>query len=87
MHLPLAIALISSPLLAVSWKPFLTTMPVWNYWPLLSLPLCLGVAIVYKTTKCNDAADVPRESAILFLWIILGLIAAAAIVQLVILLN
>ncbi len=94
MHLPLAIAFASSPLLAAapsvltaSWKPFLTTMPVWDYWPILSLPLCLGVAVVYKTTKCPDAARVPRESAILFLWIMLGLIAAAVVVQLVTVLN
>lgn len=87
MYLPLALALITSSFLASSWKPFLTTMPVWNYWPVLSLPLCLGVAIAYKTTKCHDAADVPRESAILFAWIVLGLIAAAVIVQLVTLLN
>lgn len=74
-------------LLAASWKPFLTTMPVWDYWPLLALPLCLGVAVVYKTTKCHDASEVPKESGILFLWIVLGLIAAAVIVQLVTIMN
>jgi hypothetical protein len=73
--------------LAASWKPFLTTLPLWDYWPLLALPLCLGVAVVYKTTKCHDAGDVPKESGILFLWIILGLIAAAIVVQLVTILN
>jgi hypothetical protein len=74
-------------LLAASWKPFLTTMPLWDYWPMLALPLCLGVAVVYKTTKCHDPRDVPRESGILFAWIVLGLLAAAVIVQLVTMLN
>jgi hypothetical protein len=77
----------ASSLLAASWKPFLTTMPLWDYWPLLALPLCLGVAVVYKTTKCHDASEVPKESGILFLWIFLGLIAAAIVVQILTVAN
>lgn len=75
------------PTLAATWKPFLTTMPVWDYWPLLALPLCLGVAIVYKTTKCGDTKLIPKESAFLFGYIVLGLIAAAVIVQVVTVMN
>jgi hypothetical protein len=62
------------------WHPFLTPMPVWDYWFWLLLPLALGVAITYKTTKCASAAAIPREGALLALWIVTGLIAAAAAV-------
>ena len=71
----------------VNWKPFLTTLPVWDYWALLCLPLCLGVAVVYKTTKCGTSGEVPKEAAILFIWIVLGLLAAALAVMAVVALN
>jgi hypothetical protein len=60
-----------------AWRPFLSPMPVWDYWFWLLLPLSIGVAIVYKTTKCYEPRQVPREAALLSLWIVLGLVAAA----------
>jgi hypothetical protein len=62
---------------AVSWKPFLTPMPVWDYWFWLLVPLALGVALAYKCTKCHLASEVPKEAVVLTLWILGGLIAAA----------
>lgn len=62
------------------WRPFLTPMPVWDYWFWLLLPLALGVAIAYKSTKCATAAAIPREGVLLAIWIVGGLIAAAAAV-------
>src|SRR5437588_723054 len=50
---------------------------VWNYWYLLLLPLCLGVAVVYKSIKCPSMSQVPREAAVIFLSILAGLLAAA----------
>lgn len=71
----------------VSWKPFLTPMPIWDYWMWLLIPLSLGVAVVYKATKCATAAQVPKEAAILFAEIVLGMFAAAAVVALVVRYN
>lgn len=34
---------------------------------LLSLPLCLGIAVVYKSLRCASMPEVPR--AALMLWI------------------
>ena len=62
---------------AVGWKPFLTSMPVWDYWFWLLLPLALGVAMAYKSTKCDPASRIVREGLALSLWIVGGLIAAA----------
>ncbi len=53
-------------------------LPVWDYWYLLILPLCLGIAVVWKSVKCRSMADVPREAAVLLLWILGGFAAAAA---------
>ena len=62
-----------------SFRPFWQPLPVWNYWYLLLLPLCVGVSIVYKAIKCRDMKQVPREAAVIFVMIILGMVLAAAV--------
>lgn len=42
---------------------------------LLSLPLCLSIAIVYKTTRCEDLRQVPRSSLVLFVTIVVTMYA------------
>ncbi len=61
------------------FRPFLEPVPVWNVWYLLILPLCIGIAVVWKSVKCRFMADVPREAGVLVLWIIGGFAAAAAV--------
>ncbi|HEV2295056.1 MAG TPA: hypothetical protein VGR35_14470 [Tepidisphaeraceae bacterium] len=68
---------VSSP--PLSYTPFLTPLPMWEYWPVLLFPLCAIVAIVYKSIKCSKMEQVPREATALFIWILLGMAAAAAI--------
>ena len=63
----------------LSYSPFLTPLPIWNYWPVLLFPLCALVAIVYKSIKCASMDQVPREATALFIWILIGMGAAAAI--------
>lgn len=40
---------------------------------LLMLPLCLSIAIVYKTTRCDNVRDVPVASLILWATIVVGM--------------
>ncbi len=40
---------------------------------LLLLPLCLSIAVVYKTTRCLDLRSVPKASVILFISIVAGM--------------
>jgi hypothetical protein len=62
-----------------AYIPFLYPLPyAWDYWYLLLLPLCIAVAIVYKSVKCASMSQVPREAATITLWILLGMVAAAA---------
>jgi len=44
---------------------------------LFFFPLCLGIAIVYKTLRCQSLRDVPVSTVILFVTIILGMYAVA----------
>jgi len=63
---------------AYHFAPFLKPAPLWNYWYLLALPLCLGISIVYKSVRCEHMKRVPREAASLFAFIIVVMVACAA---------
>ena len=39
----------------------------------LMLPLCLSIAIVYKTTRCRNLSDVPLAAAGLWVTIVVGM--------------
>jgi membrane protein YdbS with pleckstrin-like domain len=59
------------------YEPFKKPLPVWNYWYLLLLPLCLGIAVVYKSIRCESMRRVPKEALALFAFIIVVLVLAA----------
>jgi len=59
-------------------RPFMQPLPVWNYWYVLLLPLCIAVAVVYKAIKCSSMKQVPRQAASITLWILLSFTAVAA---------
>ena len=42
---------------------------------LLMLPLCLSIAVVYKTTRCDRLREVPASAAVLWVTIIAGMYA------------
>jgi hypothetical protein len=67
-------------------KPFLQPLPVWNdwQWPWLLVPLCVGVAVVYKSIKCRYVRQIPREATVLSVWILLGMASAAVVLAAVV---
>jgi hypothetical protein len=69
--------------LVLAWTAFLDPWPIWSnrVWPLMLLPLAAAVSIVYKSIKCRSMSQVPRESAVIFSLIILGMIAAAIVLS------
>ena len=68
------------------YQPFKRPAPVWDYWYLLLLPLCLAISIVYKSVRCESMRRVPRDALVLFAFIIVVMVASAgalaAVVQL-----
>lgn len=42
---------------------------------LLMLPICLSIAVVYKTTRCERLRDVPVAALILWVSIVAGMYA------------
>jgi hypothetical protein len=65
-------------------RPFMQPLPVWDHWPWLLLPLCIAVAVVYKSIKCRWMRQVPREATVLAVWILAGLSGAAAVLAIVV---
>ena len=64
-------------LLADGYVPFVYPLPIWDAWPWLIIPLCAGVAIVYKSVKCHSMKAVPKEALQIFTMILVGMAAAA----------
>ncbi len=42
---------------------------------ILMLPLCLSIAVVYKTTRADDLREVPRAALGLWVTIVVGMCA------------
>ena len=57
-------------------RPFIQPLPMWDHWYLLLIPLCAGVAIVYKAIKCESLKSVPREATQIFFMMLGGMIVA-----------
>jgi hypothetical protein len=62
-----------------AFRPFWQPLPTWDYWYLLLLPLCVGISVVYKSIKCRTMRQVPREAAVIFVMILLGMAVAAGV--------
>lgn len=63
---------------AEPYRLFLDPLPVWNVWYLLLLPLCTGIAVVWKSIKCESMRRVPVQAAVLLFWILLTMVLAGA---------
>jgi hypothetical protein len=59
------------------YQPFIGPLPAWNVWYVLLVPLCAGVAVVWKSVKCESMKLVPAQAAGLLLWILLTMVLAA----------
>jgi hypothetical protein len=59
----------------IAWTIFYNPLPLSSdqlLW--LSLPLCLSLAVVYKTVRTKNLRRLPREVLVLYGYIILGLL-------------
>lgn len=68
-------------IVAPAWTPFLDPVAIWSnaVWPWLIVPLAAAVSIVYKSIKCRRMSQVPREAAVIFSLILVGMVSAAVV--------
>lgn len=64
--------------IAFAYRPFVDPLPIYSYWYWLLLPLCLLFSVVYKAVKCENLADIPRQTLNITFLILLGMASAAA---------
>lgn len=47
----------------IAFSPFVDPLyGGWDWWYLMLLPLALLIALVYKTMRCENLAEVPRQT-------------------------
>lgn len=68
-------AAVASALLC--YRPFLEPAPVDRYWLWLLPPLVIAIAVVYRTIKSDNLAEVPRRAAYLVFQVAVFMAAAA----------
>jgi len=66
------------------YHPFLSPLPIWDYWAWLVIPLTLGVSVVYKSIRCSSMSHVPRQAAEISFYIIISMILAAGILTMIV---
>ncbi len=63
----------------LAYTPFLQPIPgLWDEWIWLLLPLCAGVAVVYKSIKCQHMKQVPVQALLITVYILVSMAAAGA---------
>ena len=68
----------------IAYTPFVSPLPVWDYWPVLLIPLCVAIAVVYKAIRCESMTQVPWQSFVITLWILGGIAAAAVVLSVIV---
>lgn len=58
---------------------FTTSIPLHGVQRLtLMLPLCLSIAVIYKTVRTDHVAEVPKAAVVLWVTIVVGMCAVGA---------
>lgn len=70
--------LLSTLLPTLGYRLFLDPLPLDAYWLMLLPPLALAIAVVIKTIRLPDLAQLPRQATLLALQIIVFMGLAAA---------
>ena len=77
---PLPIA--HSQLFTLAWRPMLDPLPVGDTWPLLLIPLSLGISIAYKAVRVGSIGSYPKAVLVMTTQIVLAMIAMGIVANL-----
>jgi hypothetical protein len=68
----------------IAFTPFVDPLSAGsNWWFLMLLPLALLIALVYKAMRCEDLAEVPRQTLIAFAKLLGAFLGCAAVLWVV----
>ncbi|HAW95566.1 MAG TPA: hypothetical protein DCX60_04750 [Phycisphaerales bacterium] len=64
----------------IAWIPFIEPVPnIGSWWPLLLLPLSIGLSMVYRAIRTRDLSNYVRDVMIMTFQIILAMAALGVI--------
>ena len=64
----------------IAWIPFIEPVPnIGSWWPLLLLPLSIGLSMVYRAIRTRDLSNYVRDVVIMTVQIILAMAALGVI--------
>lgn len=67
------------------WIPFVQPLPgISAWWPLLLIPLALGISMVYKALRVNSLEDYPKEVALMTTQIVIAMVCIALILTIIV---
>ena len=69
----------------IAWIPFIEPVPnIGSWWPLLLLPLSIGLSMVYRAIRTQDLSNYARDVMIMTVQIILAMAALGVIFAVVV---
>ena len=69
----------------LAWTPFIEPVPsIGSWWPLLLLPLSIGLSLVFRAIRTKDLANYPRDVMVMTLQIILAMIGLGLVFAIVV---
>ena len=61
----------------LAYTPFVDPIDAHRWWFVLLVPMCLGVALAYKSVRCGDLSHYPRQVLVMTAQVLAGIIALA----------
>ena len=69
----------------LAWTPFIEPVPnIGSWWPLLLLPLSIGLSLVFRAIRTKDLANYPRDVMVMTLQIIFAMIGLGIVFAIVV---
>ena len=69
----------------IAWIPFIEPVPsIGSWWPLLLLPLSIGLSMVYRAIRTRDLSNYVRDVVIMTVQIILAMVALGVVFALIV---
>ena len=69
----------------LAWTPFIEPIPtIGSWWPLLLLPLSIGLSLVFRAIRTKDLSNYARDVVIMSMQIILAMVGLGIVFGIVV---
>lgn len=69
----------------LAWTPFVEPLPtIGSWWPLLLLPLSLGLSLVFRAIRTKDLSNYARDVVIMTVQIVLAMVGLGLVFAIIV---